>query len=238
MAPPDRPGRNSLDRFVRQLLRPLAARLGPRTPGRRRAHRPGCSPWKRALDLALCAVALPFALPVLTACALAVRLTSPGPIFFVQERTGWGGRRFRMLKFRTMVVGAADMKAELADANAMSGPDFKIVDDPRVTPVGRFLRRTSLDESPQLFNILKGDMSWVGPRPTSFPAETYELWHTERLDVVPGLTGLWQVGGRGLVDFDDRVRMDIEYVRTRSIALDLTILARTIPAVLSQRGAY
>jgi lipopolysaccharide/colanic/teichoic acid biosynthesis glycosyltransferase len=143
-----------------------------------------------------------------------------------------------MFKFRTMVVGAHEMKAELADANVMSGPDFKLRDDPRVTPVGRFLRKTSLDEAPQLFNILLGDMSWVGPRPTSFAADTYDLWHTERLDVVPGLTGLWQVDGRGEIDFDDRVRMDIEYVRKRNLALDLFILLKTIPAVISQRGAY
>lgn len=193
---------------------------------------------KRALDLALCSLALPIALPILALCAVAVATTSRGPIFFVQDRTGWGGRRFRMLKFRTMVDGAHEMKAELVEANRMSGPDFKIKDDPRVTPVGRFLRRTSLDEAPQIFNILRGDMSFVGPRPTSFGAETYDLWHTERLEVVPGLTGLWQIGGRAEVDFDDRVRLDITYVRHRSMALDLSILLRTIPAVLAQRGAF
>ncbi len=193
---------------------------------------------KRALDLILCVLALPVALPILAACALAVRLTSRGPVFFVQERTGFAGHRFKMLKFRTMIVGASEMKEELADANVMGGPDFKLTDDPRVTKVGHFLRRTSLDEAPQLWNILRGDMSLVGPRPTSFSADTYELWHTERLDVVPGLTGLWQVRGRGDIDFDERVRLDIAYVRNRSIALDISILLRTIPAVLSQRGAY
>ncbi len=198
----------------------------------------GSAPWKRALDLLICLMVLPFALPVLAGCALAIRLTSRGPILFVQERTGWAGRRFPMYKFRTMVVGAHDMRDALADANVMSGPDFKIREDPRVTPVGRFLRKTSLDEAPQLFNILLGHMSWVGPRPTSFAAETYDLWHTERLDVVPGLTGLWQVEGRGEIDFDDRVRMDIAYVRSRNLALDLMILLKTIPAVISQRGAY
>ena len=204
----------------------------------RRHRTPGYPYKKRALDLVLCLLALPIALPILAGCALAVKLTSRGPVFFVQERTGWRGRRFRMVKFRTMVVGASDMKAELLDRNRMGGPDFKLEDDPRVTAVGRFLRKTSLDEAPQLWNILKGDMSLVGPRPTSFAAETYELWHTERLEVLPGLTGLWQVRGRGLVAFDDRVRLDIAYVRNRSIALDVSILLSTIPAVLFQRGAY
>lgn len=204
--------------------------------GRHRPH--GYPVKKRLLDLTLCLLALPVALPVLGICALLVRVTSPGPIFFVQDRTGWGGRRFRMIKFRTMVVGAAEMKAELAEQNVMGGPDFKVANDPRVTPVGRLLRKTSLDEAPQLFNILRGDMSLVGPRPTSFGAEEYELWHTERLEVVPGLTGLWQVRGRGDIDFDDRVRLDIAYVRNRSMALDFSILIRTIPAVLSQRGAF
>ena len=193
---------------------------------------------KRSLDLVLCTLALPLALPILAACAIAVKATSRGSIFFIQDRTGWCGRRFRMIKFRTMVEGAHSMKAGLEDQNVMGGPDFKLANDPRVTSVGRFLRRTSLDELPQILNIMKGDMSLVGPRPTSFAAETYELWHTERLEVIPGLTGLWQVRGRGDIDFDDRVRLDIAYVRNRSMALDFSILLRTIPAVLSQRGAF
>ena len=193
---------------------------------------------KRLLDLTICLLALPVALPILALCALAVRLTSRGPIFFVQDRTGFCGRRFRMVKFRTMVEGAADMKAELQAQNVMNGPDFKLANDPRVTPVGRLLRKTSLDEAPQLWNILRGEMSLVGPRPTSFAADQYDLWHTERLEVVPGLTGLWQVRGRADIDFDDRVRLDIAYVRNRSMALDVSILLRTIPAVLSQRGAF
>lgn len=193
---------------------------------------------KRLLDLAFCIVAMPLALPVLLICAALVKLSSPGPILFVQERTGRGGRRFKMMKFRTMVRDAEDLKGELEDDNLMGGPDFKLPDDPRVTTVGRLLRRTSLDEAPQLWNILRGDMSLVGPRPTSFSADTYDLWHTERLEAVPGLTGLWQVGGRGEIGFDDRVRLDIAYVRGRSLPLDAMILLRTIPAVLSQRGAY
>jgi lipopolysaccharide/colanic/teichoic acid biosynthesis glycosyltransferase len=193
---------------------------------------------KRALDLALCVALLPIAIPVLLVCALLVKLTSRGPIFFVQERTGWGGHRFKMLKFRTMVPGAAGMKKGLESQNLMGGPDFKLADDPRVTPFGAFLRKSSLDEAPQIWNVVRGDMSLVGPRPTSFEANTYDLWHTERLEVVPGLTGLWQVAGRGEIDFDDRVRLDIAYVRHRSLPLDISILLRTIPAVLSRRGAY
>lgn len=193
---------------------------------------------KRGLDLVLCVMMLPVAIPVLAICAALVKLTSQGPVFFVQERTGRAGHRFKMLKFRTMVPGAAGMKAELADRNIMGGPDFKIADDPRVTRIGHLLRKTSLDEAPQIWNILRGDMSLVGPRPTSFEANTYDLWHTERLEVTPGLTGLWQIAGRGEIDFDDRVRLDIAYVRHRSLPLDISILLRTIPAVLSRRGAF
>lgn len=193
---------------------------------------------KRLLDLGLCVLALPVAVPVLLVCALLVKLSGPGPIFFVQPRTGWGGRRFDMVKFRTMVDGAHRLRDDMKQGREIAGPDFKLADDPRVTPIGRFLRRTSLDEAPQLWNVLKGDMSLVGPRPTSFAADRYALWHTERLEVVPGLTGLWQVRGRGDIDFDERVRLDIAYVRNRSIALDVSILLKTIPAVLAQRGAY
>jgi lipopolysaccharide/colanic/teichoic acid biosynthesis glycosyltransferase len=193
---------------------------------------------KRVLDLAVCLVFLPITLPILLVSALLVKLTSKGPVLFVQERTGLGGNRFKILKFRTMIPGAANMKRGLESENLMGGPDFKLANDPRVTPIGTFLRKTSLDEAPQLWNILRGDMSLVGPRPTSFSAQTYDLWHTERLEVIPGLTGLWQIAGRGEIDFDDRVRLDIAYVRNRSLPLDLSILLRTIPAVLSQRGAY
>ena len=204
--------------------------------GRRNA--PGYPLKKRALDLMICALALPVALPILVVCAMLVRFSSRGPVFFVQERTGRGGRRFKMVKFRTMVVGAADMKADLESENVMGGPDFKVANDPRVTRIGRFFRKTSLDEAPQLWNIIRGEMSLVGPRPTSFEASTYDLWHTERLEVVPGLTGLWQVRGRGDIDFDERVRLDIAYVRNRSMALDVSILLQTVPAVISQRGAF
>jgi lipopolysaccharide/colanic/teichoic acid biosynthesis glycosyltransferase len=193
---------------------------------------------KRILDVMLCVMMLPAAVLLMGVCALAIWLDDPGPVVFAQYRTGRGGRRFKMLKFRSMVQNAHDLKAELAHLNEHSGPDFKITDDPRVTRVGRFLRKTSLDELPQIINVLKGEMSLVGPRPTSFAMDTYSLWHTERLEVVPGITGLWQVNGRGDVDFDDRVRLDIEYVETRSLLLDLKILVQTVLAVFRQRGAY
>jgi lipopolysaccharide/colanic/teichoic acid biosynthesis glycosyltransferase len=192
---------------------------------------------KRALDLSVSVALLPVALAVLAVCAVAIRLESPGRILFVQDRTGRGGKRFRMYKLRTMVADAEARKAELAHRNELSYPDFKITDDPRITRVGRFLRKTSLDELPQIFNVIRGDMSLVGPRPTSFEAETYSLWHTERLEVKPGITGLWQVSGRSELDFDDRLRLDIAYVRNRSLRLDLNILIRTVGAVLTRRGA-
>jgi lipopolysaccharide/colanic/teichoic acid biosynthesis glycosyltransferase len=126
----------------------------------------------------------------------------------------------------------------LAHLNELTPPDFKITDDPRVTRVGRILRKTSLDELPQVFNVLKGEMSLVGPRPTSFAGNTYSFWQTERLEILPGITGLWQVSGRSDVDFDDRARLDIQYIEQQSIWLDLNILFRTVATVISQRGAY
>ncbi len=136
-----------------------------------------------------------------------------------------------------MVVDAQSLKSSLV-AQVPNGPDFKLTNDPRITPVGRFLRRASLDELPQLWNVFIGEMSWVGPRPTSFSPDTYELWHTERLEVTPGLTGLWQVEQRGDVNFDERVRLDVDYLRNQSLLLDLWIIWRTIFAVAQGRGAY
>ncbi|MBW2270232.1 MAG: sugar transferase [Deltaproteobacteria bacterium] len=211
--------------------------LEPIRRARVEPHKPIYEVCKRFLDLAFCLAALPMVLPVLGLAAAAVRLSDGGPVLFWQERTGRSGRRFRMWKLRTMVVNAEELKGNLTDLNERDGPDFKIEHDPRITTLGRWLRRTSLDELPQIFNVLGGTMSLVGPRPTSFAAETYTLWHTERLEVPPGITGLWQIQGRGGLDFDERVRLDIEYVRRRSIALDLTILLRTIVPVLSGRGA-
>jgi lipopolysaccharide/colanic/teichoic acid biosynthesis glycosyltransferase len=192
---------------------------------------------KRCIDVLVVLLSLPLILPVLLLCALVVRLDSPGPVFFAQLRTGTGGRRFRMWKLRTMVQNADELKAQYAHLNELSYPDFKITNDPRITRAGTFLRRTSLDELPQILNVLTGDMSLVGPRPTSFAADTYRLWHTARLEVKPGLTGLWQISGRNDLDFDDRLRLDIAYIRNRSLSLDLQILLRTFGAVISGRGA-
>lgn len=193
---------------------------------------------KRTIDIVVCLLSLPIVLFILAACCIAVRIDSPGPIFFRQKRTGRGGRRFDMFKLRTMVKNADELKEKYMHLNLLSYPDFKIPNDPRITRVGRFLRKTSLDELPQIFNVLKGDMSLVGPRPTSFAASTYSLWHTARLEAKPGMTGLWQVGGRNELDFDDRVRLDISYQRYQSIWLDLQILVRTFGAVLQGRGAH
>lgn len=193
---------------------------------------------KRLFDLIVSLLALPFALPLMLLIALLVRLDSPGPIIFKQQRTGVDGKRFTMLKFRTMFENAEELKLKYAHLNQLTWPDFKIADDPRVTRVGKILRKTSLDEIPQLFNVIIGDMSLVGPRPTSFAANTYELWQTERLEVRPGLTGLWQVNGRSDTDFEERCELDIEYIERQSWALDLHILASTFTAVLTGRGSY
>ena len=192
---------------------------------------------KRLMDIGLCLLALPFVIPVLAQCYLAIKLDSSGPFFFMQERTGKGGRRFKMYKLRTMVANAESLKADYLHLNTQSYPDFKIPDDPRITRVGRILRKTSLDELPQIFNVLQGEMSLIGPRPTSFSAQTYSLWHTTRLDTTPGLTGLWQVSGRHEVDFNDRLRLDIAYLRHQCLWLDIQILFRTIGCVFSRNGA-
>lgn len=193
---------------------------------------------KRIMDLALCLLVVPIILPVIALCGLLIWIDNPGPIFFKQLRTSKGGRRFRMYKLRTMATNAEELKLKYAHLNELTWPDFKITNDPRVTRVGRILRKTSLDELPQIFNIIKGDMSWVGPRPTSFDVSTYSLWHTERLEVLPGLTGLWQVSGRSNLDFDDRLRLDIEYIERQSLLLDLQIMIQTVTAIFTQRGAY
>ncbi len=194
---------------------------------------------KRCMDLALVLIALPCLLLLMLLCALLIKLESPdGPIFFVQQRTGKNGKRFAMYKFRTMVPNAEELKADLSHLNEREWPDFKITNDPRITHIGRLLRKTSLDELPQIFNILKGEMSLVGPRPTSFPADTYEAWQQQRLSVQPGLTGLWQVEGRTCTEFDYRVALDIAYIKRRSILLDVLILAHTCTVVLKQKGAY
>jgi lipopolysaccharide/colanic/teichoic acid biosynthesis glycosyltransferase len=192
---------------------------------------------KRAFDLAICLLLLPVALVLSLACAIAILMDSPGPIFIAQDRTGRDGNRFRMYKFRTMVPNAEELKPSLAHLSIVPPPDFKIIDDPRITRVGRILRKTSLDEIPQLINVLRGEMSLVGPRPTSFAPSTYSLWHTYRLEVMPGMTGLWQIRGRNGMTLDERLRLDIAYIEHWSLALDLKILLKTIPAVFRGSGA-
>ncbi|MBW3598788.1 MAG: sugar transferase [Planctomycetes bacterium] len=215
-------------------LTSLAVVLPPRVSPCRSVY----SVLKRGLDLAICLAALPLALAAMGVISLAVWAESPGSVLFAQMRTGKGGRRFRMYKFRTMVPNAEELKSRYAHLNELTWPDFKITNDPRQTRVGRWLRRTSLDELPQIFNVIKGEMSLVGPRPTSFAASTYSLDQTERLEVLPGVTGLWQIKGRADVDFEERVGLDIRYIEQQSLWLDLQILWATAGAIVSHRGAY
>jgi exopolysaccharide biosynthesis polyprenyl glycosylphosphotransferase len=194
---------------------------------------------KRVFDLGLSVVGLAVMSPLLLAIAVAVKLTSPGPILYRQRRVGLRGRPFTMLKFRTMRPGADSMIEDLRPAHGVENLMFKLRDDPRVTRVGRLLRRFSLDELPQLFNVVRGEMSLVGPRPP-LPEEVtrYEDWQFDRLEVRPGITGLWQVSGRSDLTFDDCVRLDLFYIENWSLAYDLYILAKTLPVLISQRGAY
>jgi lipopolysaccharide/colanic/teichoic acid biosynthesis glycosyltransferase len=198
---------------------------------------------KRMLDLMVGFVTLVLLAPVMLLIAMAVKLTSEGPVYFVAPRVGRGGRYFNFYKFRSMYTG--NKREEVAGGNEKAGHLFKIKYDPRITPVGRFIRRYSLDELPQLFNVIAGDMSLVGPRP--LPAEDlagdgtsadFKQWADQRARVLPGITGLWQVKGRSDLDFEDMVRLDVEYVRNWSIWLDVKILLMTPAAVLSGRGAY
>ena len=187
----------------------------------------------------LAALALLVTLPLLVLVAMAVVLDSSGSPLFVQTRVGRDGRTFRLFKFRTMVAEAEALRPAIERFNESDGPLFKVRQDPRVTRVGRWLRRCSLDELPQLVNVLRGDMALVGPRPP-LPTEVsrYDAVARRRLDVKPGITGLWQVSGRSNLSWEESVRLDIEYVERRSLVLDLDILRRTVPAVLSGRGAY
>ena len=194
---------------------------------------------KRGLDIAVSVVLLLLLAPVLIGVALAIKLTSPGPIFFRQERIGLNKRRIFVYKFRTMVPNAEKLMAKLEAHNEVSGPVFKIKNDPRITPIGRFLRRSSIDELPQLFNVLNGDMSLVGPRP--LPVRDYqgfnEDWQRRRFSVKPGITCLWQVNGRSSISFDQWMLLDMQYLDEWSLWLDLKILAKTVPAVLKGAGA-
>lgn len=213
---------------------------------------------KRCIDLVLTLLLFILLLPLMLLIAILITLDSPGPIFYIQERVGarrrpmgrktiWEVQNFQVYKFRSMVHNAdtslhqAYIKAFVegqVEASAENGGKFKLTDDPRVTRVGRILRKTSLDELPQLINVLKGEMSLVGPRPVpTYEVAQYQAWHHERLAALPGITGLWQVKGRCQVTFEEMIRMDIDYVRQQSPWLDFKILALTIPAVLSGRGA-
>jgi lipopolysaccharide/colanic/teichoic acid biosynthesis glycosyltransferase len=192
---------------------------------------------KAGLDALLAACALLLLAPLLAVVALSVWLDDPGaPVLFRQRRCGRGGRQFELLKFRTMVREADALKEALRERSVVAWPDFRLPNDPRVTAVGRFLRRSSLDELPQLVNVVRGEMSLVGPRPTSFDASTYELWQTGRLDFRPGITGPWQVYGRNRMDFTERCRLEISFFRRRSLARELWLLVRTIPCVLRRTG--
>jgi len=194
---------------------------------------------KRVLDVTLALLGLLVCAPLLALVALIVRLSSRGPVIFQQTRVGAGGQFFTCYKFRSMFVDAERRRAQLADHNEVSGPVFKIKRDPRMTPAGRILRKLSLDELPQLINVLKGDMSIVGPRPP-IPEEVaqYDLREQGRLAVKPGLTCIWQISGRSDLDFARWVELDLEYIEQMSFWKDVSIILRTIPAVLSTRGAY
>jgi len=194
---------------------------------------------KRTLDISISSVLLLLLAPLLIGVAIAIKLTSSGPVLFLQARVGLNKRRFKICKFRTMVPDAEKLMRSLESRNEVSGPVFKIRDDPRVTRIGRFLRRSSIDELPQLFNVLKGDMSLVGPRP--LPVRDYEGfsedWQRRRFSVKPGITCLWQVNGRSGISFDQWMLLDLKYLDEWSLWLDLKILAKTVPAILRGTGA-
>lgn len=194
---------------------------------------------KRTLDLLILAVALPIVLPLGLLAALAIKLDSPGPVIFQQIRIGKWGKPFICYKFRSMAVDAEARKQDLLTANEADGPIFKMQNDPRMTRVGRLIRKASIDELPQLINILKGDMSFVGPRPP-LPSEVslYEYEQRQRLNVVPGLTGLQQVSGRSDLPFERWVELDLQYINEQSLGKDIMILLKTIPTVLFGKGAY
>jgi len=194
--------------------------------------------WKRAIDILVALNAIVVLSPLLLTVAAAVKLTSHGPVIFRQKRDTLGGRQFMIYKFRTMTVDAEARKEALREFSEQDGPAFKITNDPRITPIGKFLRTTSIDELPQLFNVLLGDMTLVGPRAMdSRESNGCEPWQRRRLDVTAGITCIWQVRGRSQVSFADWMRMDLRYIRTRSMAADLKLLVETVPAVVVGRGA-
>jgi len=192
---------------------------------------------KRIMDLAFITLSAFLWFPVMLLVSVAIYISSPGaPVIYASKRIGRNGKSFKFYKFRTMVPNAKEMEAQLMHLNELQWPDFKITNDPRVTTVGKLLRKTSLDELPQLLNVLKGDMSLVGPRPTIFGTDEYRLWQTERLDFPPGLTGLWQITARGSVNMDERTRMDIAYIERACISLDLYIIYKTVLTIVKPNG--
>ncbi|HEX3277799.1 MAG TPA: sugar transferase [Thermoleophilaceae bacterium] len=240
-----------LKQVARSRRRPWPADQGPGSNGRlRRPPSPvdqpallvetrGLSPLlRRAVDLALLALIAPLAIPVIVLLALVVRLDSPGPAFVRIQRLGRDGQPFGLLKLRSMMRDADRMKEQLRHLNTMAWPDFKIAEDPRVTRLGRVLRKYSLDELPQLWNVLRGDMTLVGPRPCSVKLGDYRLWQSERLDVTPGIVGRWQAEGRGQMDFTERCRLDIQQVRASSLRLNLRLFLATVRSVFDSKGAY
>ncbi len=194
---------------------------------------------KRVFDIAASVLGILVLSPFFILLMAAIMLDSRGPAIFVQERSGYMGRTFKMYKFRSMVSDAEQCLHMLEDKNEVSGQMFKIKKDPRITRIGKFIRKTSIDEFPQLFNVLKGDMSIVGPRPPILrEVVKYEAWHNLRMSVKPGLTGLWQISGRNDLGFDDMVRLDLKYIRERSFKYDLKIIWKTIPVLFGDNRAY
>lgn len=195
--------------------------------------------FKRIIDIIGAGLGLILLSPIIAIVACAVKVTSKGPIFFSQKRVGKNGELFEMYKFRSMVVNAEELKENLEDQNEMSGPMFKIKDDPRITKVGKFIRKTSIDELPQLWNVLKGDMSLVGPRP-SLPKEVEQLdnWMFKRLSVRPGLTCYWQVSGRNNIDFEDWMKLDCKYVEERNLWIDIKLIFKTVFVLFGDKNAH
>ena len=194
---------------------------------------------KRTIDIIGAGLGLILLSPIIAVVACAVKFTSKGPVFFSQKRVGKNGELFEMYKFRSMVVNAEELKENLEEQNEMSGPMFKIKDDPRITKVGKFIRKTSIDELPQLWNVLKGDMSLVGPRP-SLPKEVeqFDNWMFKRLSVRPGLTCYWQVSGRNNIDFEDWMKLDVKYVEERNLWIDIKLIFKTVFVLFGDKNAH
>ena len=194
---------------------------------------------KRVIDVVCSFVGVLVLSPLFVVIAIIIKFTSKGPVFFSQKRVGRDGKEFKMYKFRSMVVNAEELKEKLASQNEMSGPMFKMKDDPRVTKVGKFIRKTSIDELPQLWNVLKGDMSLVGPRP-SLPKEVaqFESWMYKRLEVKPGLTCYWQVSGRNNIDFEEWMKLDIKYVEEKNLWIDIKLILKTAGVLFGDKNAH